>query len=900
MYTITETKTVPSYETIMYRVKIAVDTAEDIPDPLDEWAVGSEMEVYENGGSRYKLGTDREWYPVNFKKGSGGGDNSEVADQVNQNTSSISLLTGRVSRIETNIGGHTVKSDVPENAVFTDTVYDDSEAKEDIEQNKTDILSVRGDIDELEGKIFNTDNLLLNAEIVPNKYYVSGVETDSPTYTYAIIPMVSGKTYVISKARFIADKTSLIADSIPNGYEFTPTTDGDIYITFYKDTETNGEWAVYEKGKDSEKIGTYQNPAFSQIVFNQIAASPVDIKRISGIKIKDGTDLSPLIVEEGDYGYMAQTVGGVIQPITYEGYKYFKLPINGANRYYLDDNWRWWFATNADGAVVDSSGNGSNLTDLTVTSADAELLWVTYKAVEPNLTTRKIAVGSIPTDTVYLFPDNVETNINPEVEKNSNTISRLHNSANLFNEAEFVPNKYYYNNTWYETEMYAVYSVFVINVEAGKTYQFGCNVRALSNNEGNIKEKVKAYDTYAPTSDETLYCSVRNEFSDNWKMVELPNDIDIVNEYGVFSFNSNVLMQGTGTSKTKLMSQDAITKAINEATSGNVGNKIYGKGFAQVSGNLNDGDSLTVPKTNLKKNNIYSFMANITTMGTILIGHGKNTYSGSWIEINDTNVINHAYSTTDSTKTYPHGLTISGYIYVQVIVKIGKADINIYSNGQVYTITDAGWNGDGNGDTFVESVGSILTECIFTWSSEDFRKSIWMFGDSYFSMTSSSRWVKYLVDAGYADNVLLNAYPGESTTQATPSLNNMIEYYGTPNFIVWCLGMNDGSDADESTPTTTWSDGINYVLNICNEHGITPVFATIPTVPNINHEGKNNFIRNSGYRYIDFAKAVNAQPDGTWISGMLSSDNVHPSETGARALYFRAIADCPEITFSNP
>ena len=143
MYTITETKTVPNYGTIMYRVKIAVDTAEEIPIPLDEWAVGSEMEVYENGGSRYKLGTDREWYPVNFKKGSGGGDNSEVADQVNQNTSSISLLTGRVSRIETNIGAHTVKSDVPENAVFTDTVYDDSEVREDIEQNKTDISSLK-------------------------------------------------------------------------------------------------------------------------------------------------------------------------------------------------------------------------------------------------------------------------------------------------------------------------------------------------------------------------------------------------------------------------------------------------------------------------------------------------------------------------------------------------------------------------------------------------------------------------------------------------------------------------------------------------------------------------------------------------------------------------------------
>lgn len=91
MYTIIETKTVPSYGTIMYRVKIAVDTAEEIPTPLDEWAAGSEMEVYENEGSRYKLGINREWYPVNFKKGSGGGDISE--DELNQ------IITDVVSEI---------------------------------------------------------------------------------------------------------------------------------------------------------------------------------------------------------------------------------------------------------------------------------------------------------------------------------------------------------------------------------------------------------------------------------------------------------------------------------------------------------------------------------------------------------------------------------------------------------------------------------------------------------------------------------------------------------------------------------------------------------------------------------------------------------------------------------
>ncbi len=41
----------------------------------------------------------------------------------------------------TGLGGHTVKSDVPENAIFTDTVYDDAEIKERVEKNETKILT---------------------------------------------------------------------------------------------------------------------------------------------------------------------------------------------------------------------------------------------------------------------------------------------------------------------------------------------------------------------------------------------------------------------------------------------------------------------------------------------------------------------------------------------------------------------------------------------------------------------------------------------------------------------------------------------------------------------------------------------------------------------------------------
>lgn len=77
--------------------------------------------------------------------------------------------------------------------------------------------------------------------------------------------------------------------------------------------------------------------------------------------------------------------------------------------------------------------------------------------------------------------------------------------------------------------------------------------------------------------------------------------------------------------------------------------------------------------------------------------------------------------------------------------------------------------------------------------------------------------------------------------------------------------------------------------------------ATIPTAlissGPLLHEGYNNYVRSLGVRYIDFADAVGAQPDGTWTEG-LCADGVHPTIAGAKVLFARSIADCPELTIS--
>ena len=96
---------------------------------------------------------------------------------------------------------------------------------------------------------------------------------------------------------------------------------------------------------------------------------------------------------------------------------------------------------------------------------------------------------------------------------------------------------------------------------------------------------------------------------------------------------------------------------------------------------------------------------------------------------------------------------------------------------------------------------------------------------------------------------------------------------------------------------------IETFIALCKENDSEPILATIPCIPSKNHEGKNAWVRSSGYRYIDFAKAVNGQTytsgSSNWYDGMLSTDNVHPTTLGAQALASQLLQDLPEIMQIN-
>ena len=305
---------------------------------------------------------------------------------------------------------------------------------------------------------------------------------------------------------------------------------------------------------------------------------------------------------------------------------------------------------------------------------------------------------------------------------------------------------------------------------------------------------------------------------------------------------------------------------------------------------MTSSDTLNVgKKNNNKKNEIIEFIGYFDSFTSLSLGHGYNINNGNYAVIDSTNITIYVNNGSVVT-TAAHGLTISDFIHV--IIKQNdkcRVEVQIMTSTGNYTLASAVWTGcDG---TVFAKVGTTMTNCICNAVYEDFVQKVFLFGDSYVSLDDAQRYPKYLVDNGYA-NLLIDGYGGRVSANAITSFNNLMELV-TPDFVVWALGMND---PDSSAINASWLTNVQSVLSKCEEKGIVPILATIPNTPTRDNSYKNAWVRASGYRYVDFAKAVGAESAGSsWFTGMLYTDNVHPTSLGAKALYTRFIIDVPEV-----
>lgn len=164
---LTGTPTIPSTDGLVSETKLEETLAdyaktEDLPTGYDDTALSNRVTTIEND---YLTSTDKtelttaiataKTEVIETILGEAVDEDfdtlKEVADWIQSDTTNSAELVTRVTNVETKLGGHTVESNVPVDAKFTDTVYDDSDVK-----NR--LCSVEDGIANLEGTKAETNH----------------------------------------------------------------------------------------------------------------------------------------------------------------------------------------------------------------------------------------------------------------------------------------------------------------------------------------------------------------------------------------------------------------------------------------------------------------------------------------------------------------------------------------------------------------------------------------------------------------------------------------------------------------------------------------------------------------------------------------------------------------------
>lgn len=308
------------------------------------------------------------------------------------------------------------------------------------------------------------------------------------------------------------------------------------------------------------------------------------------------------------------------------------------------------------------------------------------------------------------------------------------------------------------------------------------------------------------------------------------------------------------------------------------------RGNLAASDDINTGYGYA-PKTGIK----FGFYGEFSDFDSLTIQ--LDAYSPNCIILDKTNVT--LKSRFSSDVVLPHGVNISGHVMLNAICKTpNDISISVASKGEQNTITGAFSVTAYENFHFINGAAP-MTNCIFTFGCAEINAKIWAIGDSYFGATNPARWVYWMYKNGFNKNTLFCGSTGSGANEAEIWIPSLFAQ-GTPKMLIWAHGMNYASDSTDA-PASVWLNETEKVIKKCTDLGVEVILCTIPSVPSKNNEQKNAWVRQSGYRFIDFARAVGADASGTWYTGMLSDDGVHPSEKGAIALFNMAVATIPEF-----
>lgn len=288
-----------------------------------------------------------------------------------------------------------------------------------------------------------------------------------------------------------------------------------------------------------------------------------------------------------------------------------------------------------------------------------------------------------------------------------------------------------------------------------------------------------------------------------------------------------------------------------------------------------------------KKDCVLSLSAKIEAFNSVEYGLGYNTTRGLKVMVDETNI---TYTTANSQRFQePHGLTISEFFRCSVYHELKKYIFIISTlSGSYYKEfkEDELYYAETYGTPFIYADSTtILTKVKLSRGGSEFKKPIWIFADSYSSF-DVKRWTYHIIQYGF-DKFMLCGLSGATSAVMYEQLLLCLKL-GTPKYIVWCLGMNDGVN---ETPYRTYYE---LVKSICESKGIELILQTIPNIPTQDKSIINNIVKKSGFRFIDVAGSVGSYDNPNWYVGYLD-DGIHPTELGAKAIVSEVLADFPEI-----
>lgn len=191
------------------------------------------------------------------------------------------------------------------------------------------------------------------------------------------------------------------------------------------------------------------------------------------------------------------------------------------------------------------------------------------------------------------------------------------------------------------------------------------------------------------------------------------------------------------------------------------------------------------------------FTGKVNQFTAIQLGKGIDGEVWGWyLEVDKDVVRIHDKQNECVAAEYFHGLSVKDYIGIDILADLnGTATIEINTNGGRWVQNIVPWIAT-VGTLYVKSVGdNQIRNCQLSYYCNGWDKDIWLYGDSYFSMTDKARWTSYLVEQN-CNNILLNGRSGKTSVEALTSLKVELQY-GCPKTIVWCMGMNDG-DSENS------------------------------------------------------------------------------------------------------